>query len=63
MKLEDFNNIDFKNAGSLPVPVKAVLLSAVFLILLVLGYYFLWSPAIESLDAAKAKEHRPKAHQ
>ncbi len=56
MKLEDFNNIDFKNAGSLPVPVKAVLLSAVFLILLVLGYYFLWSPAIESLDAAKAKE-------
>ena len=56
MKLEDFNNIDFKNAGSLPVPVKAVLLSALFLILLALGYYFLWSPAIESLDAAKAKE-------
>ena len=56
MKLEDFNNIDFKNAGSLPLPVKAVLLAAAFLIILALGYYFLWSPAIESLDTAKAKE-------
>jgi type IV pilus assembly protein PilO len=56
MKLEDFNNIDFKNAGSLPLPVKAVLLAALFLLLLALGYYFMWSPALESLDTAKAKE-------
>jgi len=56
MKLEDFNNIDFKNAGSLPLPVKAVLLSGLFLLLLGSGYYFLWSPALESLDQAKAKE-------
>jgi len=56
MKLDDFNNIDFKNAGSLPLPMKAVLLAAVFLVILALGYYFLWSPALDSLDAAKAKE-------
>ncbi|MDD1607005.1 MAG: type 4a pilus biogenesis protein PilO [Methylococcaceae bacterium] len=56
MKLDDFNNIDFKNAGSLPVPVKAVLLAAAFLLTMALGYYFLWSPALESLDTAKAKE-------
>lgn len=56
MKLEDFNNIDFKNAGSLPLPVKAVLLAALFLLLLALGYYFMWSPSLESLDTAKAKE-------
>lgn len=56
MKLDDFNNIDFKNAGSLPLPVKAVLLGAVFLLLLGLGYYFLWSPSLDSLDTAKAKE-------
>ncbi len=56
MKLDDFNNIDFKNAGSLPAPVKAVLLAALFLILLGLGYYFLWSPALETLDTAKTKE-------
>lgn len=56
MKLEDFNNIDINNAGSLPVPVKAVLLSAVFLVLLALGYYFVLTSEIESLDAEKVKE-------
>lgn len=56
MKLDDFNNIDINNAGSLPPPVKAVLLASVFLVLLALGYYFLWSPALESLNTAKAKE-------
>jgi type IV pilus assembly protein PilO len=56
MKLDDFNNIDFKNAGSLPMPMKLVLLSFLFLILLGLGYWFLWSPAIDEFDQAKAKE-------
>ncbi|NOT65860.1 MAG: type 4a pilus biogenesis protein PilO [Methylotenera sp.] len=56
MKLDDFNNIDFKNAGSLPGPVKAVLLAAIFLILLALGYYFIWTDAFASLDTAKVKE-------
>ena len=56
MKLDDFNNIDFKNAGSLPMPVKLVLLSFLFLILLGLGYWFLWGPAIDEFNQAKAKE-------
>lgn len=56
MKLDDFNNIDFNNAGSLPVPVKAVLLALIFFVILVLGYYFLWTEATASLDVAKAKE-------
>lgn len=56
MKLDDFNNIDFNNAGSLPAPVKAVLLLVVFSVLLALGYYFLWIDATASLDAAKSKE-------
>ena len=56
MKLDDFNNIDFKNAGSLPMPVKLVLLSFLFLILIGLGYWFLWSPAIDEFNQAKAKE-------
>ena len=56
MKLDDFNNIDFKNAGSLPMPVKLVLLGFLFLILLGLGYWFLWSPAIDEFNQAKAKE-------
>jgi type IV pilus assembly protein PilO len=56
MKLDDFNNIDFKNTGSLPMPVKLVLLSIIFLILVGLGYWFLWRPAIDEFDQAKAKE-------
>ena len=56
MKLDDFNNIDFKNVGSLPIPVKLVLLSFLFLVLLGLGYWFLWNPAIDGFNQAKAKE-------
>ncbi len=56
MKLDDFKNIDFKNAGSLPTPVKVVLLAALFLVLLGLGYWYFWTEAFTSLDTAKAKE-------
>ena len=56
MKLDDFNNIDFKNAGSLPMPVKLVLLSFLFVILLGLGYWFLWQDQITDFDQAKSKE-------
>ena len=56
MKLEDFNQIDFKNAGSLPLPVKGVLLGILLIILVGLGYYFSWSPLLDDLAAAKAKE-------
>lgn len=56
MKLEDFNNIDFKNVGSLPVPVKSVLLGILALILIVLGYLFLWSDEITAHEEALAKE-------
>lgn len=58
MKLDDFNNIDFKNAGNLPVPVKAVLLGFMFVVLIGSGYYFLLSPALETLDQEKAKEQQ-----
>ncbi len=56
MKLDDFNNIDFKNMGSLPMPVKLVLLSFLFILLMGLGYWFLWSDQMAEIDQAKAKE-------
>ena len=56
MKLDDFNNIDINNAGSLPAPVKAVLLSVVFIVLVGLGYYFVLTPEMEALETEKAKE-------
>jgi len=56
MKLDDFNNIDLNNAGNLPAPVKAVLLSMLFVVLVGVGYYFLLSPELEILETEQAKE-------
>lgn len=56
MNLEDFNRIDPKNMGSLPLPVKAVVLGFILLFLVGGGYWFMWQPAIEELDQAKSKE-------
>lgn len=56
MKLEDFNQIDFNNAGSLPWPVKGVLLGTLLVLIVGAGYWFMWSPALEELEVAKQKE-------
>jgi type IV pilus assembly protein PilO len=56
MKLEDFNQIDFNNAGSLPWPVKGVLLGVLLVLIVGAGYWFMWSPALEELEVAKQKE-------
>lgn len=56
MKLEDFNRIDPKNMGGLPIPVKAVLLSILLSLLVAAGYWFLWKPSLDELDLAKGKE-------
>jgi len=56
MNLEDFNNIDFKNAGSLPTSVKLVLLTVLAVILIAAGYFLLWSPEYEAFEKAEAKE-------
>ena len=56
MKLDDFNNIDFKNMGNLPMPVKLVLLAILALLLVAAGYFMLWSPEIDEFDQAQAKE-------
>jgi type IV pilus assembly protein PilO len=56
MNFDDFNNIDIKNAGSLPIPVKLVLLSVLALLIIAAGYFFLWSDEAEAFDRAEAKE-------
>ena len=58
MTLDDLNHIDLKQAGNLPSAVKAVLLVTLFLLIVFLGYYLLWSSAWDSLDEAKAKEQQ-----
>jgi type IV pilus assembly protein PilO len=58
MTLDDLNHIDLKQAGNLPSAVKAVLMATLFLLIVFLGYYLLWSSAWDSLDEAKAKEQQ-----
>lgn len=61
MKLEDFNNIDPKNMGSLPVGVKATLLGFIFILLVAAGYWFMWKPALEELEQIANKETELRA--
>lgn len=56
MQLSDFNNIDLKNAGNLPMPMKVVLLSMLAVVLLALGYMFLLNPNLKDLRTEKEKE-------
>jgi type IV pilus assembly protein PilO len=56
MNLDDFNNIDIKNIGNLPVPVKVVLLAMLFILILGVGYYLVLSPALETLEQEETKE-------
>ncbi len=56
MKLEDFNQLDFKTLGSAPLGVKVVLLGVLFLLLVGGGYWFLWKPALAELEQAENRE-------
>lgn len=60
MNLEDFNEIDLNNIGSLPWPVKGVLLAILFLLVLGFGYWFMLMPAQDDLVKAEAKEEELK---
>jgi len=51
MKLDDFNNIDFNNAGSLPAAVKAVLLAFIFLIILAIKMACIAQPVLKLCHA------------
>jgi type IV pilus assembly protein PilO len=56
MKLEDFKSIDYKNMGTLQLPVKAVILGVLATLIVAAGYWNLWSPSLEELSNAQAKE-------
>ena len=59
MKLSDLQNIDFKNVGGLPLPVKTVLLLAVLLAVVAAGGWFVWKPMLDELQRARDEEWGP----
>ena len=56
MKAEDFNNLDPKNLGNWPIPVKGLIIIVLCLLALVAGYWFDTQHQITRLAVAQAKE-------
>jgi type IV pilus assembly protein PilO len=56
MNWSDINNLDLKDIISAPAPVRAVVIALVFLAILALGWYFVWSDSMANLDRAKQEE-------
>lgn len=61
MNLEELNKLDFKTAADWPLGVKLGLLGVLFALVVAAGWWFLWSPALESLSASKAREDELKS--
>lgn len=58
MQLDDFRAIDWKSVGNLPMPMKAVLLSILAGLVLLLGYLLVLNPSLKALEEEKAQEQR-----
>lgn len=56
LKSFDINNLDFKNAGSWPVPVKAIVFLLVFILILGGGYWFMVKDQYAELERAETQE-------
>lgn len=56
MNISDLNSLDTNQLAQAPSTVKAMVAGAVVLAILLVGYLLVWSPALSSLNAAKAEE-------
>jgi len=56
LKKLDLQSLDWKNVGSFPLPVRAVLLFLVFMFMVGVVYWFFIKDSLASWDRAKAEE-------
>ncbi|KAB2314630.1 type 4a pilus biogenesis protein PilO [Betaproteobacteria bacterium SCN2] len=61
MNLEELNRLDFKTVADWPLGAKLGLLGVLLTVVVAAGWWFLWSPALESLDESKAREAELKS--
>lgn len=61
MTLDDLNKLDLKTAGDWPIGAKLGLLALMLAGLVAAGWWFLWSPALVTLEAGQVKEQELKA--
>lgn len=58
--LDDFQGLNSKDVGAWPVIPRVTLLLALFALIIVLGWWFVWSDELDSLDAKQQDEVRLK---
>jgi type IV pilus assembly protein PilO len=61
MTLAELRQLNFRDAGNWPIPVKAGALAVIILLILVLGYFLDWSDQFAKLEAAQQQEVKLKA--
>jgi type IV pilus assembly protein PilO len=61
MNLEELNKLDLKTVADWPLGAKLGLLGILFALVVAAGWWFLWAPALESLDASKTREDELKS--
>ena len=60
MKLSDFRNLDFQNAGAWPQGVKLVFCALLFAVLLLAGWWFVIKDQQDDLDRRQTQEEQLK---
>jgi type IV pilus assembly protein PilO len=56
MNLSDLNNLDLKNVAGAPATIRSLILVLLFLVILVAGWFLVWSDAMSALERAKIEE-------
>ncbi|NOT16483.1 MAG: type 4a pilus biogenesis protein PilO [Sulfuriferula sp.] len=56
MNLNDLNNLTLKDIANAPMQIKLAILAIVFVVLVFLGYWFVWGAQVTALDTAKQEE-------
>ncbi|MDE2089863.1 MAG: type 4a pilus biogenesis protein PilO, partial [Gammaproteobacteria bacterium] len=61
MNLSDFNNLDFNNIASWPLPARAVAVGLVFVLVIGAGYWFDTRSQLDTLHDAQRQEQGLKS--
>lgn len=56
MNFNDLNNLSMKDLANASMSVKLAVLSVAFVVLVFLGYWFVWSDKLAQIDTAKQEE-------
>lgn len=56
MNLSDLNSLDLGELAQAPAAIKSVVAGFIFAVILAVGYYMDWSPALDDLNTAQQEE-------